>query len=138
MLNLDTNVRAELAQKIIQALEHRSPGTIAELKGSLATGAADQYSDIDILWEIPDDLFRECVDRLEKILSDVRPVASLRSDPVVHRSAKHRLVYVQFEELPLFWRVDIEIFAESVQRYQHTILTIQPHKVEIGPSRTVH
>ncbi len=35
---------------------------------------------------------------------------------MLQNSEKRRLVYAQFSEVPLYWRVDIEIFAESIGR----------------------
>jgi hypothetical protein len=71
---------------------------------------------------MPDAALPSCVDRLRERLSMVRPVASLRSAPEFQRSAKRRLVFVQFAGVPLFWRVDIEVFAKSIgqdRAYDH-------------------
>jgi predicted nucleotidyltransferase len=113
-MNLDTEIRASLARRILAALESAVPGSTAQLRGSLAEGRADQYSDIDVCWEVPDELFQASVKRLPKILSEVHPVESLRSNPVFQNSDRRRLIFVQFEGLPLFWRVDVDIFAQSI------------------------
>jgi hypothetical protein len=49
-------------------------------------------------------------------LSPVRQVASLRFDPDFQRSARRRLAFIRFAGMPLFWRVDLDIFARSVGR----------------------
>ena len=49
-------------------------------------------------------------------LDRVAPVASLRSDPLWQRSAKRRLFFVRFRDAPLFWRLDLDVFARSVGR----------------------
>jgi hypothetical protein len=88
----------------------------AGLRGSLARGAADRYSDIDVFWEVPDAEFCDAIDELPETLSSVGPIESVRSDPLLQNSEKRRLVFVQFAEAPLYWRVDIEVFAESIHR----------------------
>jgi hypothetical protein len=49
-------------------------------------------------------------------LSHVRPVASLRFDPDFQHSARRRLAFIRFAGVPLFWRVDLDVFARSVGR----------------------
>jgi predicted nucleotidyltransferase len=115
-LSLDTQIRDALAQRILTSLENAAQGSTAQLRGSLADGDADAYSDIDVLWEVPDDLFQVSVDRIAGILSEAHPVESLRSAPDFQNSDKRRLFFVQFQDIPLFWRADIDVFARSVQR----------------------
>ena len=86
------------------------------MRGSLADERADAYSDIDVFWEVPDELFQESVIRIADILSEVHPVESLRLDSDFQNSDRRRLIFIQFEGLPLFWRVDIDILAQSVHR----------------------
>jgi hypothetical protein len=115
-LNLDTNIRAALAQRILTTLEHAALGSTAQLRGSLAEERADAYSDIDVFWEVPDELFQASIDSIATILADAHRIASLRSAPDFQRSDRRRLIFVQFEGMPLFWRVDIDILAWSVHR----------------------
>ena len=115
-LRLDTEVREALTRRIITALESATQGSIAQLRGSLADGHADPFSDIDILWEIPDELFEVSVNRIGDILSEAQPIESLRSAPDFQNSDKRRLFFVQFQDVPLFWRADIDVLARSVQR----------------------
>jgi len=116
VLNLDTKTRDALTQRILTSLESAAQGSVAQLRGSLADGNADTYSDIDVLWEVPDDLFQVSVDRIGDILSEAHLVESLRSAPDFQNSDKRRLFFVQFRDMPLFWRADIDVFAASVQR----------------------
>ncbi len=115
-MNLDPKERRRLAEKVLACLRNASPGCTAVLRGSLADGTADEYSDIDVMWEVPDAEFATCVNRFEDILSAVRPVASLRSDPDFQRSGKRRVLFARLVGMPLFWRVDVEAFAESTHR----------------------
>ena len=115
-MKLDTTLRDSLAQDALKCLRNASRDSTALLRGSLAEGSADRYSDIDIVWEVPDDLFPACVSRAGEILSQVRPIASIRSDPDFQNSDKRRLLFVRFAGVPLFWRVDIEVFAKSIHR----------------------
>lgn len=111
---LDLALRAALAQELLHALRARCPGSRAELRGSLARGTADAYSDIDLAWIVPDDRFDACVAAVPDLLGTVRGVASLRVDPDLQNSRKRRLLFADFDGLPLFWRLDLEITAHSV------------------------
>lgn len=113
---MDEGSRAELAKTILEALERGVPGSTALLRGSLAEGRADRYSDIDVLWEVPDDRFPDAIARAGDILSAVAAIESRRSDPAFQRSEKRRLFYLRFEEVPLFWRLDLDVFGRSVGR----------------------
>ena len=115
-MNLDINARHTLVQRLLDALRRASPASVVELKGSLAEGRSDQYSDIDILWETLDADFITNVNHIEETLSEVQPIESLRSDPNFLNSEKRRIIYVQFKDTPLFWRVDIAVFAQSIRR----------------------
>jgi predicted nucleotidyltransferase len=112
-------VRTSLAERVLQALRAAIEGSAAELRGSLAEGRADAWSDIDLVWEVPDERFEAAAACIGDALNRVNPVESLRSAPEFQRSDKRRLLFVQFEGLPLFWRVDIDLFAQSIQR-NHT------------------
>jgi predicted nucleotidyltransferase len=113
---LDTTVRSSVARRILSGLTAGTAASTAQLRGSLAGGTADPYSDIDVLWEVPDETFDLSVTRLPEIVTAVGPVAYIRSDPAFQRSAKRRLIFVQLEDLPLFWRVDLDVFAQSIER----------------------
>jgi hypothetical protein len=113
-LHLDPADRAELAEKVLDGLRRASPGSRAEFRGSLGQGTADQYSDIDVRWEVPDADFPRCVAIVRSVLDGVRPVESLRSDPDFQNSRKRRLFFARFRNAPLFWRLDLEVFARSI------------------------
>lgn len=113
-MDLNASVRMSLARRLLASLQQAVPGSTAELRGSLAEGRADPYSDIDLLWEIPDDAFQPTLDRLSGTLSQVHPLESLRIAPDFQNSDRRRLVFVQFVDVPLFWRVDLDILAQSL------------------------
>ena len=115
-MDLDPAVRISLAKAVTCALEEAVAGSTAGLRGSLARGTGDRYSDIDVFWELPDRRFLEAIDDLPEILSAVGPLESIRSDPLLQNSDKRQLLFVQFANVPLYWRVDIEVFAESIGR----------------------
>ena len=115
-LNLNPQEREELAKRVVEQLQAGIPGAVAELRGSLAEGSADAFSDIDVLWEVPDEEFARAVDSAESILASVRPLASFRIDIDYQKSDRRRILFVRFEGIPLFWRLDIDLFAASVQR----------------------
>ena len=112
-MRLDPARRTDLAQRILRNLEAAAPGSVADLRGSLASGCADEYSDIDVRWTLPASAFQSGLDRLRATLAAVQPVASLRVDPDVQTSPIRRLCYVRFEGVLLFWRLDLDIVAEG-------------------------
>jgi hypothetical protein len=109
---LDPVVRAAVARHVLEVLAEACPGARAELRGSLAAGTADPYSDIDAAWTVPDDRFGESVDRAEELLARVSPLMSLRGDPESAAVPGRRLLFAAFEGLPPFWRLDLDIAAE--------------------------
>lgn len=117
-MHLDVGRRAALVRDLLAVLEAAEPGSRALPRGSLAGDHADPYSDIDLLWEAPDEAFARCVapHALAATLARVRPVESLRFDPDYQRSAGRRLAFVRFAGVPLFWRLDLDIMARSTGR----------------------
>ena len=114
MESLDVAERAALTAELTAHLRSAAPDSLVVLRGSLAEGRADRFSDVDLLWDVPDTAFALALDRLPEIVSRVRPVASLRLDPDFQRSQKRRLVFIRFADVPLFWRVDLDVCASSV------------------------
>jgi hypothetical protein len=106
--------REQLAGKVLAALEGWVPGSSSRLRGSLDSGTADDYSDIDICWVVPDEDFTDAVDTVGAALSQVTAVLSLRADPDLARSVRRRVVFARLWGVPLFWRVDIDIRTDSV------------------------
>jgi predicted nucleotidyltransferase len=113
---LETDERTRLVADLLTELAAAVPSSAALLRGSLAEGRADPYSDIDLLWDVPDADFSAAIAQLPLTLSHVRPVASLRFDPDFQHSARRRLAFIRFAGLPLFWRLDLDVFARSVGR----------------------
>jgi hypothetical protein len=113
---IESDERVRLVADLATGLTAAVPGSAALLRGSLAEGGADLYSDIDLLWDVPDNAFSAALAALPAILEGVRPVASLRFDPDFQHSAKRRLAFIRFAGVPLFWRVDLDVFACSVGR----------------------
>ena len=105
--------RDALARQLLRELVAACPGSHADLRGSLATGQADVFSDIDVTWRVPDEAFQDVVTDVASVLEQVWPVALVREDPEWQKSDQRRLVFVAFRELPLFWRLDLDIRAES-------------------------
>jgi predicted nucleotidyltransferase len=108
--------RANLANAVVESLREAVRGSASGLRGSLARGTSDRFSDIDVFWELPDGAFQDAIDELPETLAAVGSIDSIRSDPLLQNSEKRQLIYVQFSDVPLYWRVDIEVFAESIER----------------------
>jgi predicted nucleotidyltransferase len=115
-MKLEDAQRSELANAVVGSLSAAVRGSASGLRGSLARGTSDRFSDIDVFWELPDGEFHDAIDELPVTLSTAGSVDSIRSDPLLQNSDKRQLIYVQFADTPLFWRVDIEVFAESIER----------------------
>lgn len=101
-----------LADRLAAALSAGCPGSSVQLRGSLAAGTADDFSDVDLLWTVPDGQVDACARRVRTLVATVAPVASVRSDPDV-QGATRRLLFVRFDDLPLFWRLDLELRTAS-------------------------
>lgn len=106
--------QAALAKRICSELAAAVPGSECALRGSLASGNADQWSDIDVRWQVPDDAFQKAVAGVSDTLGRVARISSLRVDPDFARSERRRLLYLRFAGVPIFWRVDVEVVARSV------------------------
>ncbi|MEU2023752.1 hypothetical protein ABZ565_16605 [Streptomyces sp. NPDC016469] len=106
--------RAVLAAEMCIALKRCCPGSRADLIGSMGSGTADAFSDIDISWVVPDAQFPDCLSRAVDVLGEVLPVGSVRVDPEFYRSDRRRLLFVRFTGLPLFWRLDLDVRTASV------------------------
>jgi hypothetical protein len=104
--------RSTLASRVLAALEAAVPGSRASLRGSLARGTADAYSDIDVEWLVPSAAFPECLE-VTPVLSAVQPVAAVRYSPDFLHSSVQRLVFVRFAGVPLFWRLDLDVRTEA-------------------------
>jgi len=113
-VELDPKERTRLAEWIVSVLEEAVVGSKAKLRGSLAQGNADLYSDVDVVWVVPDAQFGESLRQLPDVIGALGEVESLRYDPALQKSARRRLVFVRFEGVPLFWRVDLDVRAASV------------------------
>ncbi len=104
--------RSTLANRVLIALEAAQAGSRASLRGSLARGTADAYSDIDVEWLVPSAAFPACLD-VVPALSEVRPVAAVRFSPDFRHSPVQRLVFVRFEGVPVCWRLDLDVRTEA-------------------------
>ncbi|WP_179957050.1 nucleotidyltransferase domain-containing protein [Amycolatopsis anabasis] len=117
MRSTDADPRPEerdaVARDLRVALEDACPGSRTEPRGSLARGTADAYSDIDLAWLVPGERFSRCVDRAAAAVDAVHPVELVRADPDFRHSANRRLLFFSFRDLPLFWRLDLEISTAS-------------------------
>ena len=106
------NQRA-LAQRVSARLAAACAGSTVRLRGSLAEHTDDAYSDIDLLWIVPDGQVAHRAAQVAGVLSPVAQVESIRSDPDMARSPVRRLLFVRFAGLPLYWRLDLDVRAAS-------------------------
>jgi hypothetical protein len=90
------------------------PQSTAALRESLAEERDDIFSDIDILWDVPESAFAWSVATVRQIVERAGRIASFRADPDVQRSTTRRLFFVRFAATPLFRRLDPEVVTESI------------------------
>jgi hypothetical protein len=110
----DPGRRAAVATGLCLALAAAVPDSVASVRGSLAAGDADPFSDIDLRWVVPDPAFTVAIERAWSAAESIGPLALGRLDPDLARSDRRRVLFLQYAHLPLFWRVDLEVRAASV------------------------
>ncbi|WP_067824544.1 ankyrin repeat domain-containing protein [Actinomadura kijaniata] len=101
--------RARMAEQVRAALTAARPGSRAEPTGSPAAGGGDLYSGIDVRWVVPDEAFARAVAEAPDVLGTVQPVDEVRASPGPDRW----LLSVRFRDVPLFWRLDLDVRAAS-------------------------
>jgi predicted nucleotidyltransferase len=80
-LDLRPERRDQLAAGLRAQLEAFVPGSVTALRGSLAAGAADSYSDIDLCWVAWDETFGAAVSAAEGLAVRLASVRVVRIDP---------------------------------------------------------
>ncbi len=116
-LDLRPERRDQLAAALSAELETLVPCSCVTLRGSLAAGTADPYSDIDLRWTVGDASFPAAVSAVSAasaLAATFPPVVAVRIDPDLARSDRRRLAYIRLADVPLFWRVDLDVRARSV------------------------
>ncbi|AJT64829.3 hypothetical protein T261_3159 [Streptomyces lydicus] len=98
---------------LVAALRGCCPEGGLELRGSLATGTHDRFSDFDLRWTVPGERFAEAVAGAGAYLGRSLPLLAARSDPEFHDTPDRRLLTYFFRGLPLFWRLDLEVRAAT-------------------------
>lgn len=105
--------RGVFAARLMAALEGTVDGSVAELRGSLASDAGDRFSDVDLRWVVPGAAFGEAIATVPFALANVGGELPLvRSDPDEAAPGRRHLA-LRFPALPLFWRVDLEVVADG-------------------------
>lgn len=101
----------DAAALLLDVLAAACPGRgEVQLIGSMARpGEADAVSDIDLRWSVPESEAPRLLRSLRSTLHDVGTVESLRVDPA--ERTDEVLVFVRFDQWPLWWRVDLEVHA---------------------------
>lgn len=82
-------------------------------RGSFAKSSYDNYSDVDLLAEVSSELDERFFCTLEYRLTDLYGSALVRYDPDHETSPVSQHVRFSFYELPVFWRVDLEIVSSA-------------------------
>ncbi len=72
---------------------------------------ADELSDIELSWVVPDDSFEPALDVVGRIASHA--LALVAVDPRSAGSPQQRRFLLQFKNLPLFWRINLKVRCDS-------------------------
>ncbi|MBA8955219.1 ankyrin repeat domain-containing protein [Actinomadura namibiensis] len=104
--------RTRMAEQVRAALTAACPGSRAEPTGSPAAGGGDLYSGIDVRWVVPDEAFTRAVAEAPDVLGTVQPVDEVRAAPGPPPGDRW-LLSVRFRDVPLFWRLDLDVRAAS-------------------------
>ena len=113
-LDLRPERRNELTARLRAGLETLVPGSSTSLRGSLASGTADPYSDIDLCWVVENESFAKATSAITETATTFLAVQAVRIDPSLARSDRRRLIYLRLVSVPLFWRVDLDLRFRSV------------------------
>ncbi len=104
---------AEFARDIQGQLARLLAPAEVSFRGSLAEGTHDEYSDVDLLARISSELNRRFFYTLEEELTGLYGPALVRYDPEHKDNLDSQHVRFSFYELPIFWRVDLEIASDK-------------------------
>lgn len=94
-----------------QLARHLSPAEVF-FRGSFADGTHDEYSDVDLLAEVHTPLDGRFFSALEDRLTELYGPALVRYDPDHKDSLTSQHIRFSSYELPVFWRVDLEIVSD--------------------------
>ncbi len=104
---------AEFASDVREVLtEHLAPARVS-FRGSFAEGTHDEYSDVDLLAEVHSEMDGRFFSALEDHLTGLYGPALVRYDPDHMDRHDSQHVRFSFYELPVFWRVDLEIVSDK-------------------------
>lgn len=98
------NVRTLLSQYL-------APGLVG-VRGSIAKGTFDEWSDVDIEAGVQRPLDNSLFSGLEELLHRAHGPALVRYDPDYRNMTTAQHVRFSFYELPVFWRVDLLITSK--------------------------
>ena len=102
----------EYGNEVIALLSaHLRPGKVI-FRGSFASGEVDEYSDVDLLAEVHQELDQSFLDSLTKCLQDRFGPLSLRYDPDYRDNRMAQGLRINFHGLPVFWRIDLSITSD--------------------------
>lgn len=111
--SLPWSSRRSFADHLTHVLGSASPGSRVELRGSIADGTDDEFSDIDLRWTVPRTALGTALGSAPSALGSVAPLLSLRVDPDDLASLERRLLFARFDGVPVWWRVDLEVVTDG-------------------------
>jgi len=125
VVEVDLDLRPErrhgVVLRLASAFEQAVDESRVHLRGSLATGTADRYSDIDLGWFVPDGAIGSAIDAVSQAVRRAYRVERIRIDPDFARSDRRRTVFIRLTDLPLFWRIDLDIRTQSIASDEYDV-----------------
>lgn len=108
-MNLRPELRARFAAELVAELKQISAVRDVQLRGSLARGTEDCYSDIDLSAIVDPGALDCCLGEIPQALEAQGRLLSFRYDPEWRLHPERRVLFVAYADLPLFWRIDLDI-----------------------------
>jgi len=103
--------REDIVRHLQRGLEGDHSVYAMWLEGSLATGQADELSDIDLVVDVEDGSQDRVFTRAEELLTELSALEISFELDIGHRFLRHRLY--RLEGTPVFWTIDFVLQAHS-------------------------
>ena len=103
--------REDIVRQLHRGLEGDSSVYAMWVEGSLATGQADDLSDIDLVADVADGSQDRVFERVEGLLALMGPLEISMELDIGHRFLRHRLY--RLKHTPEFWSIDFVLQAHS-------------------------
>ena len=98
--------------------QHLAPGEVT-FRGSLLSGEADEYSDVDLHAHVSRQLDQEFFDSQAACLAERFGRLTVRYDPDYRDDTQAQYLSITFHEMPIFWRLDLIVASDQESRHKY-------------------